>query len=201
MKTIYKKKLLAVAAVIFLGFLLVASRLGYVMIAQSDKYQELAKNLHQREREIKAPRGNIYDRNGVKIASNKAVYSISVIYSQMTDKAKVVEVLSEELGLETKEIQEKVYKNSVREKIKSNVEKETADRIRNYKLDGVKIDEDYKRVYPYDSLASKVLGFTGGDNQGIVGLEVAYDEYLQGTPGKILTLTDGSGVEIEGAYE
>ena len=144
MKTIYKKKLLAVAAVIFLGFLLVASRLGYVMIAQSDKYQELAKNLHQREREIKAPRGNIYDRNGVKIASNKAVYSISVIYSQMTDKAKVVEVLSEELGLETKEIQEKVYKNSVREKIKSNVEKETADRIRNYKLDGVKIDEDYK---------------------------------------------------------
>ena len=102
MKTIYKKKLLAVAAVIFLGFLLVASRLGYVMIAQSDKYQELAKNLHQREREIKAPRGNIYDRNGVKIASNKAVYSISVIYSQMTDKAKVVEVLSEELGLETK---------------------------------------------------------------------------------------------------
>ncbi len=201
MKTIYKKKLLAVAAVIFLGFMLVASRLGYVMIAQSDKYQELAKNLHQREREIKAPRGNIYDRNGVKIASNKAVYSISVIYSQMTDKAKVVEVLSEELGLETKEIQEKVYKNSVREKIKSNVEKETADRIRNYKLDGVKIDEDYKRVYPYDSLASKVLGFTGGDNQGIVGLEVAYDEYLQGTPGKILTLTDGSGVEIEGAYE
>lgn len=201
MKTIYKKKLLAVAAVIFLGFLLVASRLGYVMIAQSDKYQELAKDLHQREREIKAPRGNIYDRNGVKIASNKAVYSISVIYSQMMDKEKVVEVLSEELGLEAEEIKEKVYKNSVREKIKSNVEKETADRIRDCKLDGVKIDEDYKRVYPYDSLASKVLGFTGGDNQGIVGLEVAYDEYLQGTPGKILTLTDGSGVEIEGAYE
>ena len=136
------------------------------MIAQSDKYQELARDLHQREREIKAPRGNIYDRNGVKIASNKAVYSISVIYSQMTDKKKVVQVLSEELGLETEEIKGKVYKNSVREKIKSNVEKETADRIREYKLDGVKVDEDYKRVYPYDSLASKVLGFTGGGQSG-----------------------------------
>ena len=171
------------------------------MIAQSDKYQELARDLHQREREIKAPRGNIYDRNGVKIASNKAVYSISVIYSQMTDKKKVVQVLSEELGLETEEIKGKVYKNSVREKIKSNVEKETADRIREYKLDGVKVDEDYKRVYPYDSLASKVLGFTGGDNQGIVGLEVFYDKYLKGKSGKILTLTDGKGIEIEGAYE
>ena len=201
MKTGYKKKILGITGLICLGFSVVAVRLGYVMIAQSDKYQELARDLHQREREIKAPRGNIYDRNGVKIASNKAVYSISVIYSQMTDKKKVVQVLSEELGLETEEIKGKVYKNSVREKIKSNVEKETADRIREYKLDGVKVDEDYKRVYPYDSLASKVLGFTGGDNQGIVGLEVFYDKYLKGKSGKILTLTDGKGIEIEGAYE
>ena len=201
MKTGYKKKILGITGLICLGFSVVAVRLGYVMIAQSDKYQELARDLHQREREIKAPRGNIYDRNGVKIASNKAVYSISVIYSQMTDKKKVVQVLSEELGLETEEIKGKVYKNSVREKIKSNVEKETTDRIREYKLDGVKVDEDYKRVYPYDSLASKVLGFTGGDNQGIVGLEVFYDKYLKGKSGKILTLTDGKGIEIEGAYE
>ena len=201
MKTGYKKKILGITGLICLGFSVVAVSLGYVMIAQSDKYQELARDLHQREREIKAPRGNIYDRNGVKIASNKAVYSISVIYSQMTDKKKVVQVLSEELGLETEEIKGKVYKNSVREKIKSNVEKETADRIREYKLDGVKVDEDYKRVYPYDSLASKVLGFTGGDNQGIVGLEVFYDKYLKGKSGKILTLTDGKGIEIEGAYE
>ena len=188
MKTGYKKKILGITGLICLGFSVVAVRLGYVMIAQSDKYQELARDLHQREREIKAPRGNIYDRNGVKIASNKAVYSISVIYSQMTDKKKVVQVLSEELGLETEEIKGKVYK-------------ETADRIREYKLDGVKVDEDYKRVYPYDSLASKVLGFTGGDNQGIVGLEVFYDKYLKGKSGKILTLTDGKGIEIEGAYE
>lgn len=201
MKTVYKKRILGIVGLIFLGFLIVAARLGYVMIAQSDKYQSLAKDLHQREREIKAPRGNIYDRNGIKIASNKAVYSISVIYSQMTDKKKVVQVLAKELEMETEEIKEKVYKNSVREKIKSNVEKETADRIREYKLDGVKVDEDYKRVYPYDSLASKVLGFTGGDNQGIVGLEVFYDKYLKGKSGKILTLTDGKGIEIEGAYE
>lgn len=201
MKTIYKKKLLGIVLLFLLGFSIVTGRLGYIMIAQSDKYLTLAKDLHQREREIKAPRGNIYDRNGVKIASNKAVYSISVIYSQMTDKEKVVNVLSEVLKIDKEEIKKKVYKNSVREKIKSNVEKNEADQIRSYKLDGVKVDEDYKRVYPYDSLASKVLGFTGGDNQGIVGLEVAYDKYLKGKSGRILTLTDGKGIEIEGAYE
>lgn len=201
MKTIYKKKLLGIVLLFLLGFSIVTGRLGYIMIAQSDKYLTLAKDLHQREREIKAPRGNIYDRNGVKIASNKAVYSISVIYSQMTDKEKVVNVLSEVLEIDKEEIKKKVYKNSVREKIKSNVEKNEADQIRSYKLDGVKVDEDYKRVYPYDSLASKVLGFTGGDNQGIVGLEVAYDKYLKGKSGRILTLTDGKGIEIEGAYE
>ncbi|WP_442859889.1 peptidoglycan D,D-transpeptidase FtsI family protein [Anaerostipes sp. MSJ-23] len=185
----------------FSGFLIVTIRLGYIMIAQADKYLSLAKDLHQRERQIKAPRGRIYDRNGVMIASNKAVYSISVIYSQTTEKEKVVRILSEQLGLSSSEIKKKVYKNSVREKIKSNVEKKIADRIRKYKLSGVKIDEDYKRVYPFDSLASKVLGFTGGDNQGIVGLEVAYDKYLKGKSGKILTLTDGKGIEIDGAGE
>ena len=173
MRTKAKKRLLLVVSMVFTGFLVVTIRLSYVMIAQADKYLSLAKNLHQRDREIKAPRGNIYDRNGVNIASNKAVYSISVIYSQITD----------------------------REKIKSNVEKSIADRIRRYKLEGIKVDEDYKRVYPYDKLASKVLGFTGGDNQGILGLEVFYDKYLKGKTGRIRTLTDGKGVEIDGAYE
>lgn len=201
MKTIYKRKILFIVVLFFIGFGVVTIRLGYLMIAQADKYLSLAKDLHQREREIKAPRGLIYDRNGVKIASNKAVYSISVIYAQMTDKEKVTEILSRELEIEEAVIKEKVNKNSAREKIKSNVDKNIADKIREYKLDGVKVDEDYKRVYPYDSLASKVLGFTGGDNQGIIGLEVAYDKYLKGKSGRILTLTDGSGVEIEGAYE
>lgn len=201
LKTGYKKKILGIVILMFSGFLIVMIRLGYIMIAQADKYLSLAKDLHQRERKIKAPRGRIYDRNGVMIASNKAVYSISVIYSQTTEKEKVVRILSEQLGLSSSEIKKKVYKNSVREKIKSNVEKEIADRIRKYKLSGVKIDEDYKRVYPFDSLASKVLGFTGGDNQGIVGLEVAYDKYLKGKSGKILTLTDGKGIEIDGAGE
>ena len=201
LKTGYKKKILGIVILMFSGFLIVTIRLGYIMIAQADKYLSLAKDLHQRERQIKAPRGRIYDRNGVMIASNKAVYSISVIYSQTTEKEKVVRILSEQLGLSSSEIKKKVYKNSVREKIKSNVEKKIADRIRKYKLSGVKIDEDYKRVYPFDSLASKVLGFTGGDNQGIVGLEVAYDKYLKGKSGKILTLTDGKGIEIDGAGE
>lgn len=201
LKTGYKKKILGIVILMFSGFLIVMIRLGYIMIAQADKYLSLAKDLHQRERQIKAPRGRIYDRNGVMIASNKAVYSISVIYSQTTEKEKVVRILSEQLGLSSSEIKKKVYKNSVREKIKSNVEKKIADRIRKYKLSGVKIDEDYKRVYPFDSLASKALGFTGGDNQGIVGLEVAYDKYLKGKSGKILTLTDGKGIEIDGAGE
>ena len=183
---------------IFHRVLVVTIKLSYVMIAQADKYLSLARNLHQRDREIKAPRG-IYDRNGVKIASNKAVYSISVIYSQVTDREKVIKVLSENLKIKESLIRKKVYKNSVREKIKSNVEKDIADRIRKFKLDGVKVDEDYKRVYPYNNLASKVLGFTGGDNQGIIGLEVFYDRYLKGKSGRIRTLTDGSGIEIDGA--
>jgi stage V sporulation protein D (sporulation-specific penicillin-binding protein) len=201
MKTVYKKHILSVSAVLLLGFLTVAARLGYVMIAQSDEYLERAKQLHQREREIKAPRGRIFDRNGVVIASNKAVCSISVIHSQVTHPEKVTDILSETLKMDRKTVWQKVSKNSAREKIKSNVKKSVADQIRSYGLDGVKVDEDYKRVYPFDGLASKVLGFTGGDNQGIIGLEVAYDKYLKGKPGKILTLTDGKGIEIDHAYE
>ena len=201
MRTKAKKKLLLVTAAFFTGFLVVTIKLSYVMIAQADKYLSLARNLHQRDREIKAPRGSIYDRNGVKIASNKAVYSISVIYSQVTDREKVIKVLSENLKIKESLIRKKVYKNSVREKIKSNVEKDIADRIRKFKLDGVKVDEDYKRVYPYNNLASKVLGFTGGDNQGIVGLEVKYEKYLKGINGKILTTTDARGIELDGVAE
>ena len=201
MKTSYKRRMLLMGGIFAFCLIFMAGRLGYLMIGQADKYLALAKDLHQREREIKAPRGNIYDRNGVKIASNKAVYSISVIHSQTKQKEKVVSVLSKELQIDESEIKKKVYKNSVREKIKSNVDKDAADRIRKYELAGVKVDEDYKRTYPYNDLASKVLGFTGGDNQGIVGLEVTYDSYLQGKPGRILTLTDGGGREIDGAYE
>ena len=195
MRTKAKKKLLLVTAAFFTGFLVVTIKLSYVMIAQADKYLSLARNLHQRDREIKAPRGSIYDRNGVKIASNKAVYSISVIYSQVTDREKVIKVLSENLKIKESLIR-KVYKNSVREKIKSNVEKDIADRIRKFKLDGVKVDEDYKRVYPYNNLASKVLGFTGGDNQGIIGLEVMYEEASGNWMERILTITDARGVEL-----
>ena len=201
MRTKAKKKLLLVTAAFFTGFLVVTIKLSYVMIAQADKYLSLARNLHQRDREIKAPRGSIYDRNGVKIASNKAVYSISVIYSQVTDREKVIKVLSENLKIKESLIRKKVYKNSVREKIKSNVEKDIADRIRKFKLDGVKVDEDYKRYYPYGELASKVLGFTGADNQGIVGLEVKYEKYLTGQNGQILTLTDAKGIELDGMGE
>ncbi|MDD4371551.1 MAG: penicillin-binding transpeptidase domain-containing protein [Anaerostipes sp.] len=201
MFTSNKKRLLFVVLCISIGIFVVAARLAFVMVFQADKYLSLAKDLHQREREIKAPRGNIFDRNGVKIASNKAVYSISVIYRQMKDKKKVLNVLEKELGIERAKLKKKIYQLSLREKIQSNVEKRTADRIRAYKLSGVKVDEDYKRTYPFDNLASKVLGFTGGDNQGILGLEVAYDSYLKGKNGKILTLTDGRGIEINGAYE
>ena len=201
MRTKAKKKLLLVTAAFFTGFLVVTIKLSYVMIAQADKYLSLARNLHQRDREIKAPRGSIYDRNGVKIASNKAVYSISVIYSQMTEREKVIKVLSENLKIKESLIRKKVYKNSVREKIKSNVEKDIADRIRKFKLDGVKVDEDYKRYYPYGELASKVLGFTGADNQGIVGLEVKYEKYLTGQNGQILTITDAKGIELDGMGE
>ncbi len=200
-KTFTRKKIFLVALAIFTAFVLLFVRLSYLMIARSDYYYQKAEALHERERSIKAKRGIIYDRNGVELAGNKPVCSVSVIHSQITDEEKVIENLCAILDLDKTEVTKKVTTQSMREKIKSNVEKETADKLRELNLDGVMIDEDYKRYYPYDTLASKVLGFTGADNQGIVGLEVAYESVLQGTPGSILTLTDANGVEIENAAE
>ncbi|MGN0155461.1 MAG: peptidoglycan D,D-transpeptidase FtsI family protein [Lachnospiraceae bacterium] len=200
-KTFTRKKIFVAALMIMLAFVLLVARLSYLMIAKSDYYLTKAEALHERERSIKAKRGIIYDRNGVELAGNKPVCSISVIHSQITDEDKVVKALCEVLGLSEESVRKKVSANTIREKIKSNVEKETADIIREMNLDGVMVDEDYKRYYPYDSLASKVLGFTGSDNQGIVGLEVAYEDTLSGTPGSILTLTDANGIEIENEAE
>ncbi|EEG90225.1 penicillin-binding protein dimerization domain protein [Coprococcus comes ATCC 27758] len=159
------------------------------------------KTLHEREREIKAARGEIIDRNGKVLATNKAVCTISVIHSQITDPERVIQVLADELGIEKEMIRKRIEKVSSREKIKTNVEKETGDRIRAYELDGVKVDEDFKRYYPYGNLASKVLGFTGGDNQGIIGLEVKYENYLKGVNGMILTTTDARGIELADTLE
>lgn len=192
--TIY---IFAVVAVV----LLLIVRLLYIMVFQSSDYEKKAANLHERQREIKAPRGKIYDRNGVELANNRSVCTISVIHSQVTDAEKVISVLSKNLDIDKEEVRKKVEKVSVREKIKSNVDKEIAEEIRTYKLDGVMIDEDYKRYYPYDDLASKVLGFTGADNQGIVGLEVRYESVLAGTPGYILTLTDAYGHRVKNSAE
>ncbi len=176
-------------------------RLAYLMIFDSGYYTDRATSLHERERSIKAPRGIIYDRNGVVIAGNKPVCTISVIHSQITESEKVITALSDILEIDADIVAEKVNKVSVREKIKSNVDKETADKIRELDLDGVMVDEDYKRYYPYDTLASKVIGFTGADNQGIVGMEVQYEEYLMGEEGSINTLTDARGIEIENVAE
>ena len=176
-------------------------RLFYIMVFESKYYGDKAVALQERERSIKAPRGLIYDRNGVVIAGNKAVCSISVIHSQITDEEAVIRELSERLDMDESVIRKKVEKVSSREKIKSNVEKEIADEIRDLDLDGVMIDDDYKRYYPYSELASKVIGFTGADNQGIVGIEVFYDDVLMGTNGSINTLTDARGIEIPGAAE
>ena len=200
-KTYNKKKMLVVflcAVVVILGLI---GRLIYLMIFDAEYYQELAQVLHERETEIKAARGEIVDRNGVVLATNETVCTISVVHSQIEDAELVAEVLAEELELDLADVREKVEKVSSMEKIKTNVDKETGDRIRNYDLAGVKVDEDYKRYYPFDELASKVLGFTGGDNQGIIGLEVKYDEYLKGTNGTILTVTDARGIELEGVAE
>ena len=171
------------------------------MIFQSEHYTGMAKKLHERERQIKAARGKLIDRNGVVIASNETVCTVSVIYSQMTDREKVIKILSETLELEEETVRKKVEKFSSREKIKSNVPKETGDLIRSYDLAGVKVDEDYKRYYPFESLASKVLGFTGSDNQGIIGIEVEYEDYLKGVDGEIQTLTDARGVELDHVVE
>ncbi len=200
-KTYNKKKILLVF--ICAGVILCAliGRLVWLMIFDAEYYQELAQDLHEREREIKAARGEIVDRNGVVLATNRTVCTISVIHSQIEDADRVTEVLSSELELEESEVREKVEKVSSMEKIKTNVDKEIGDRIRGYDLAGVKVDEDYKRYYPFDDLASRVLGFTGGDNQGIIGLEVKYEEYLKGTNGTILTVTDARGVELDGVAE
>lgn len=200
-KTYTKKKIFVVAVGMILILTLLIGRLGYLMIFQSEYYMKKAESLHERERSIKAKRGIIYDRNGVELAGNKPVCSISVIHSQITDENRVVESLCSVLELEEQTVRKKVEANTIREKIKNNVDKATADRLREMNLDGVMIDEDYKRYYPYNSLASKVLGFTGSDNQGIVGLEVAYEDVLAGTPGSILTLTDANGLEIENEAE
>lgn len=171
-------------------------RLGKLMLADSGYYARLAEDLHERERPIKAARGRILDRNGEVLADNRTVCTISVIHSQITDPEQVVEVLTKELGLERETVQKKVSTVSSMEWIQKNVEKEVGDRIRSYGLDGVKVDEDYRRSYPYGSMASKVLGFTGSDNQGIIGLEVEYEHILEGIPGQILALTDARGVEL-----
>lgn len=181
--------------------IVLVGRLINIMVLKSDYYQKKADDLHERERNIKAARGEILDRNGVVLAANKTVCTVSVIHSQITDKEKVIEVLTECLGIDRAEIVKKVEKVSSREKIKSNVDKEIGDKIRQYNLDGVKVDEDYKRFYPYGSLASKVMGFTGSDNQGIIGLEVQYDKFLMGKDGKILTETDAYGIERENIVE
>lgn len=196
-KTPQKQRLLFVFAVIcFCSFLLIG-RLVYLMIYRADYYGKKAKAVQQRERSIKGSRGRILDRNGIVLAGNKSVSTISVIHNQIKQPEKVIKKLSEILDIDESEIRKKVEKVSSREKIKSNVDKEISDRVRNLELDGVMVDEDYKRTYPFNNIASKVIGFTGADNQGIVGLEVKYDDYLKGEAGYILTTTNARGIEID----
>lgn len=196
-KTYNKKKLLIVLVIAIVLLILLTGRLVYLMIFDSEYYQELAEDLHEREREIKAARGEIIDRNGVVLATNRTVCTISVIHSQVKDKEKVIRELSKILEMDENLVRKRVEKVSSMERIKTNVDKKTGDKIRNLELDGVKVDEDFKRYYPYNELASKVLGFTGGDNQGIIGLEVEYEKYLKGKNGTILTVTDARGIELE----
>ena len=200
-KTPQRQRILFSFAVVCVFTALLTGRLSYLMLAKADYYGEKAKQVQQRERAIKAERGKIYDRNGIVIAGNKPVSTISVIHNQIKDKEKVIQVLSELLELEEDTVRKRVEKKSSREKIKTNVEKEISDKIREMNLDGVMVDEDYKRYYPFDDLASKVIGFAGGDNQGILGLEVKYDSNLSGQDGSILTTTNARGIEIDGAVE
>ncbi|MBE5876107.1 MAG: peptidoglycan glycosyltransferase [Lachnospiraceae bacterium] len=200
-KTRHKRKTFIMCVLCVMVLLMMIIRVGYLMISCSQHYTELAEELHERERDIKAARGRIIDRNGVVLADNETVCTVSVIYNQIKEPEKVIAALAKELNLSEEYVRKRVEKYSSRERIKSNVDKETGDRIRNMDLAGVKVDEDYKRYYPYGSLASKVLGFTGADNQGIIGLEVKYEEYLTGLKGKILTVTDARGVEIEDVGE
>ncbi len=196
-KIYHRKKIMVVTIACMVLFVLLFVRLVYLMVWRADYYSELATELHERERSIKAARGRILDRNGTVLADNKTVCTISVIHNQIEDKEEVIAVLCKELDLTEEYVRKRVEKYSSMERVKSNVDKAIGDKIREYDLPGVKVDEDYKRYYPYGELASKVLGFTGGDNQGIIGLEVVYEEYLEGEPGTILTVTDARGIEIE----
>ena len=200
-KTYHRKKLLVSITCVILALLLISIRLLYVCVIQSSYYLEKAQKLHERERDIKALRGEILDRNGVVLASNKTVCTVSVIHSQITQPQEVIQMLVKELDITEEAARKRVEKVSSIERVKTNVDKETGDRIREYNYSGVKVDEDYKRYYPYSKLCSKVLGFTGSDNQGILGLEAKYDAYLSGTPGQILTLTDAWGVEVKNGNE
>ena len=197
----HKRKILTAALILALMLAGLCGQLGYLMIFRSEHYSERAKELHERERTIKAARGEIRDRNGTVIAANRTVCTVSVIHSQVSEPEKVIGALCAELGLPQEEVQKKVEKRSSREIIKTNVAKETGDRIRSYGLSGIKVDEDYKRYYPYGSMASKVLGFTGADNQGIIGLEVMYESVLKGMDGTLLTPADARGIELEDAGE
>ena len=196
-----RRRITVFVTCMMLAVLVLSVRLFFIMIVKGDYYDERATNIQERERSIKAERGVIYDRNGVVLAGNKAVCSISVIHNQITDKEEVISHLSRILEMDEAVVRKKVEKVSSRESIKNNVDKAIADEIRSLDLDGVMVDEDYKRYYPYSTLASKVIGFTGADNQGIVGLEVFYDKTLQGTPGSIKTVTDSRGIEIENTAE
>ena len=201
LSTSHRKKLVLMIVAILMVCILECVRLGVIMTAKSEYYMQKADELHQRERRIKAKRGRILDRNGEILAANEVVCTVSVIHSQIEDEDKVIKVLAGELDMDVEEVTKKVKKVSSMEYIKTNVAKDIGDAIREYDLPGVKIDEDYKRVYPYNELASKVLGFTGADNQGILGLEAKYDTYLSGTNGQILTLSDAGGIEIKGSRE
>ena len=201
LSTSHRKKLVLMIAAILMVCILECVRLGVIMTVKSEYYMQKADELHQRERRIKAKRGRILDRNGEILAANEVVCTVSVIHSQIEDEDKVIKVLAGELDMDVEEVTKKVKKVSSMEYIKTNVAKDMGDAIREYDLPGVKIDEDYKRVYPYNELASKVLGFTGADNQGILGLEAKYDTYLSGTNGQILTLSDAGGIEIKGSRE
>lgn len=200
-KTFHKKKILVVFLAAFILILYLIGRLVYLMVFDAEYYQQKAEDLHERERDIKAARGEIIDINGTVLATNRTVCTISVIHSQIENPEKVIEKLSEFLEMDADQVRKKVEKISSIERIQSNVDKRTGDKIRNLGLAGVKVDEDFKRYYPYNELASKVLGFTGGDNQGIVGLEVKYEKYLKGINGKILTTTDARGIELDGVAE
>ena len=201
MHTFHKRKIIVVFLGSILLLLALMGRLGWLMLGRSEYYGKKAQDLHERERSIKAERGEIWDRNGTVLAANRTVCTVSVIHSQITDPERVIRVLTEELDMEEEKVRARVEKRSSIERIRTNVPKETGDRIRQQELAGVKVDEDYRRYYPFGNLASTAIGFTGGDNQGIVGLEVQYDDVLQGTPGKILTMTDARGVELPDAGE